>query len=138
MTSLQTVPLYGKHWPPVVDILVQDKTRQDTCLVLSCLETKQKRQNKDKKKDKAKPLSNLEKFTIVSTGKKENIGKLSLFSMLSNVKLRQKHFKKLKKLSHRNYPYRIYPDSRLYTALLCVNLIEFVIHTCPICDQGGL
>jgi hypothetical protein len=23
MTSLQTVPLYGKHWPPVVDILVQ-------------------------------------------------------------------------------------------------------------------
>ncbi len=27
MMSLQTVPLYGKHWPPVVDILVQD--RQD-------------------------------------------------------------------------------------------------------------
>jgi hypothetical protein len=55
ITPLQAVPLYGKHWPPVVDILVQDKTRQDTCL-----ETKQKRQNKDKK-DKAKPLSNLEK-----------------------------------------------------------------------------
>jgi hypothetical protein len=29
MMSLQTVPLYGKHWPPVVDILVQDRTRED-------------------------------------------------------------------------------------------------------------
>jgi hypothetical protein len=27
MMSLQTVPLYGKHWPPVVDILVQDKEK---------------------------------------------------------------------------------------------------------------
>ncbi len=29
MMSLQTVPLYAKHWPPVVDILVQGKRREE-------------------------------------------------------------------------------------------------------------
>jgi hypothetical protein len=30
MISLRTVPLYGKRWPPAVDILVEGKRRQHT------------------------------------------------------------------------------------------------------------